>query len=149
MVIPNPPSFAAVLARQVEGDRWRVSGQSPPIGSYRMSVVDFPIEDVTKGKKTPFLQFSLRYLEALNADKAALAEWLGDYALTDLTYNHRYYLTDKAAWRLVKFLDDLGAGNASMKISDRLFEAIEKEVFITFDYEEEKVRIKSTGKMRP
>jgi len=77
-----------------------------PAGSYICVVKGLPRFDKSSKKQTPFVEFTLQPLEALDdVDKEALEEMGG---FNNKTIRATYYLTDDAAYRLKDFLDHCG-----------------------------------------
>lgn len=110
-----------------------------PVGSYKCMIVGQPREDKSSQKQTPYVEFSLKPLEAMeDVDEYALAEVLGDKALTDLVISGpptRFYTTESAMWRLVQFLDHAQAGDEDMSTRQRLAESANKEVVVNFKHD--------------
>lgn len=107
-----------------------------PVGEYRVMVAGLPREDKSTKKQTPFIEFTLKFIEALDSvDEDALEEWLGKDKITDRTIRHTLYLTEASLFRLVKFLDHLDAGDEDMTLSQRIAESPNKEVIITIRHE--------------
>lgn len=85
-----------------------------PHGSYLAMVRGLPRYDKSTKKGTPFSEYTLQLLEALDdVDEEALNEWLAKAdgtvsALRDKTMRVTYYHTPDALWRLEKFLKDCG-----------------------------------------
>lgn len=92
-----------------------------PTGLYLWAIKGLPRYDESTKKKTPFAEFTCVALEAKqDVDEEAL-EVFGGLTAKDMKVT--FYLTDDAAWRLVKFLDDAQAGDQEMSIRERCEEA--------------------------
>lgn len=81
-----------------------------PVGTYLAVIKGLPRYDKSSKKQTDFVEFTASIMSAMDdVDKAELGEAGGtngkEIKLT-------YYITEDAAWRLKKFLDDLGYGDA-------------------------------------
>lgn len=112
-----PANFASIL------DRPSSATEKPkplPVGTYLAMVKSLPEEGESPQKKTPFQKFTLQFLQAAeDVDETALAEVLKGKALNEKTMAYTLYVTEDAAWRLGKFLDDLGVDDANGTISFR------------------------------
>jgi hypothetical protein len=107
----EPKTFASLLDTPFS----QISRPKPaPHGSYLAMVKGLPRYDKSTKKGTPFSEYTLQLLEALDdVDEDALKEWLtkGDGSvvpLKDKTMRLTFYHTPDALWRLEKFLKDLG-----------------------------------------
>ena len=107
-----------------------------PVGEYACVVIGQPREDKSTKKQTPFVEFTLKFLSAMESvDEDALDAWLGEKKLQEMTIQYTFYLTEGAAWRLVKFLDDLEAGDEDMSLRQRIAETPNKEIIVTIRHE--------------
>lgn len=101
-----------------------------PVGTYVWRVTGVPRRDKSAKKQTPFTEFTVAPLQAQdNVDpddlKAALTRLDGETKkLSDQTKKITFYETEDALWRLVKFLDDCGAGDDKMTIRQRIEQAV-------------------------
>ena len=107
----EPKTFTSILDTPMS----EISRPKPaPHGSYLGMVVGLPRYDKSTKKGTPFSEYAIRLLEALDdVDADALQEWLtkGDGTIVPLNSKMMkltFYHTPDALWRLVKFLKDLG-----------------------------------------
>lgn len=113
----NAASFSSIL------DRPSSATEKPkplPVGTYLAMVKGLPEEGESAQKKTPFVKFTLQFLQAADdVDQEALVEVLKGKALNEKTTAATFYVTEDAAWRLGKFLDDLGIDDEGGTISYR------------------------------
>lgn len=85
-----------------------------PQGTYTCVVLGLPEHGKSSQKQTPYVRFTLRPVAAgEDVDQDALNEWMrkGDGStrqLSEASVRADYYITEDAAWRLDKFLTDLG-----------------------------------------
>jgi hypothetical protein len=97
----NTPNFSAIL------DQPASDAERPkpiPVGTYVCLVSGLPRHDKSSKKQTPFVEFTLKILQAQDdVDKEALEEMGG---VRDKTIRATYYLTEDAKWRLRKFLEE-------------------------------------------
>lgn len=107
----DTPNFSSVLDHQPAG----VDRPKPlPVGTYSCVVKGLPRFDKSSKKGTDFVEFTLQPIETLDdVDEddltAALTKPSGQkISLADKTIRATFYLTEDAAWRLDKFLTDLG-----------------------------------------
>lgn len=117
------PNFGSILDRQSTD----IERPKPhPIGNYLFVVKGVPEYGESAQKKTPFVRFTCAPMQAMDdvdADdlEAFLARKDGSKrTLPDMTKPLTFYITEDATWRLVKFLDDCGAGEPSMSIRERI-----------------------------
>lgn len=105
------PNFSAIL------DKKPTLIEKPktlPVGSYIAAVQGMPKQDVSTKKKTPYYEYTLKYLQAMDdvdTDdlKAALTRADGSKkVLSEMTQRLTFYLTDDAIWRLTTFLEHCG-----------------------------------------
>lgn len=99
----DQPNFADILDEAPE----TIDRPKPlPPGPYHCIVIGQPRQDVSKKQRTPFVEFTLRPIEALKGvDEDALEEMGG---LEKRTLRNTFYLTPDAIYRLDIFLDHLG-----------------------------------------
>lgn len=108
-----------------------------PVGTYLAMVKGLPEEGESTQKKTPFVKFTLQFLQAAeDVDEEALTEVLKGKALSDKTTGHTLYITEDAAWRLGKFLDDLGIDdqNGTVSFRQRISSAPGRQVMIALKH---------------
>lgn len=105
------PNISDILDRKSD----EIDRPSPlPKGSYIMQVKGLPTYDKSSKKLTPFAEFTLQPLQALeDVDQQALDDWAtrGDgsmKALSDGSIRVRYYLTEEAAYRGEDFCKHCG-----------------------------------------
>lgn len=85
-----------------------------PSGHYLWLTVGLPRYDKSKEKQTPFYEFTLKCLQALDdVDEEALQEWSTKADgtvknLNDFTTKHTFYITEDSVYRLQDFLEHLG-----------------------------------------
>ena len=103
--------FAGIL------DRPATEIEKPPAlppGTYLAIVKGLPRYDKSSKKQTDFIEFTLAIQRAEeDVSEKDLQAFLtkkdgSTRALTDINMKNTYYLTEDAAWRLKKFLGDLG-----------------------------------------
>ncbi|HEX9613651.1 MAG TPA: hypothetical protein VGA05_08555 [Candidatus Bathyarchaeia archaeon] len=96
-------SFQDILDRQSS----EIERPKPlPTGTYECVVKGLPRFDKSSKKQTDFVEFTLQPTGTLDdVDQEALDE-MGGFA--SRTIKATFYLTEDAAWRLKKFLVDLG-----------------------------------------
>ena len=98
----STPNFAAILDQPVS----ETSRPKPlPAGSYICVVEGLPEQDVSAKKKTPYVRFTLRPLQAQDDVDADALNDQGGFG--SRTFKATYYVTEDAKWRLKKFLEDL------------------------------------------
>lgn len=112
-----------------------------PVGSYVAMVKGRHREDVSSKKGTPFVEFTLQLLEAMDdVDPDDLQEALtkpsGDVIpLREKTVRATYYVTEDAKWRLKKFLTDLGIDADGVSLKQMLDEAPGKHCRIVIKHQ--------------
>lgn len=118
----DAPNISDILDRT--GDQ--IDRPSPlPKGSYIMQVKGLPTYDKSSRKQTPFADFTLQPLQALeDVDEEALNEWGARAdgsmkALNDGSIHVRFYLTEDAAFRGVDFCRHCGVDIEEEKITLR------------------------------
>lgn len=99
----SAPNFGSILDKQSS----EIERPKPlPVGTYIAAVQGLPRIDKSSKKQTEFSEYTLKLLAAQDdVDADALTEMGG---IANKTIKATYYHTDDAAWRLKKFLDDLG-----------------------------------------
>lgn len=104
-------NFAAILEKTVD----QVEKPKPiAVGTYLTQLVGQPRQDVSSQKKTPFIEFTHKFISAGDdVDQDALKESLtaadgSVRSLSDVTMRNTQYLTENSLWRLKKFLEDCG-----------------------------------------
>lgn len=99
----NNPNFGSVLDLESS----TVEKPKPlPVGTYICVVKGQPRFDVSKQKKTEFVEFTLQTMQADDdVDQEALIEALKGKALSEKTIRATYYLTEDSVYRLKDFLD--------------------------------------------
>lgn len=131
------PSFTSILDTPSD----QVERPKPmPVGQYVCIVQGQPRFDKSTKKQTEFVEFLLKFNEALEVDEDALNEWLvkpdgSSKNLAEQTIKATYYLTETALWRLNDFLDHCGAGDKSMSIRQRIAETPGCGVVVTIKHE--------------
>ena len=130
------PNFASVLDKPAT----EISRPKPlPAGTYLAVVEGLPRYDKSTKKQTDFVEFSLRISAAADdVDQEELSEvglTLKDG--TPRSMKATYYITEDAAWRLKKFLEDLGFDFDAEGISlrDACEASSNREVYITVGHE--------------
>jgi hypothetical protein len=114
-------SFASILDTPMSD----ISRPKPaPHGSYLAMVKGLPRYDKSTKKGTPFSEYTMQLLEALDdVDADALTEWLTKpdgtvVPLREKSMRLTFYHTADSLWRLGKFLKDLGLGDEEGSIGD-------------------------------
>lgn len=132
------PTFASILDTPSE----QVERPKPmPVGQYVAIVQGQPRFDKSSKKQTEFVEFTLKFNEAVEVDEEALDTWLekpdgsGRKNLADQTIKSTYYLTESSLWRLNDFLEHCGAGDKSMSIRQRIAETPGCSVMVTIKHE--------------
>jgi hypothetical protein len=88
-----------------------------PVGEYAWIVVGMPRHDKSKEKQTPFVEFRVRCISALESvDEEALNEWAAKSdgtmrALNEFETRLTFYTTPDSLYRLQDFLDHLGVAD--------------------------------------
>ena len=131
----SKPNFSSVLDKPAT----EIARPKPlPVGTYLAVVEGLPRYDKSSKKQTDFVEFSMRITAAADdVDEAELQEvglTLKDG--TSRTMKNTYYLTEDAAWRLKKFLEDLGfdfSGDLTMR--EACESAANREVYLTITHE--------------
>lgn len=136
----NTPNFSNILDREFE----KAERPKPlPVGTYLTIIEGLPRYDKSSKKQTDFVEFTHRFVAAGDdVDTDELAE-VGGLTLKDgtpRTIKNTYYLTEDAAWRLDKFLEDLGYDLEEAKaegITRRQMceEAANREIYIQLGHE--------------
>lgn len=123
-------AFASILDRPSS----EIERPKPmPVGEYVCVVQGQPRQDKSAKKQTEFVEFTLKFLEALDTvDEEALNAIGG---IKDKTIKATYYLTENSTWRLVDFLDHCEAGDEEMSLRQRIAEAPGKQVVATIRHE--------------
>lgn len=108
----NKPNFSGILDRQSTGVVERPKPH--PVGNYVWVVKGLPEFGESQQKKTPFVQFTASPIQAMDDVEAeALDAFLtradnSKKSLPEMTQRLTFYITEDAAWRLDKFLEDCG-----------------------------------------
>lgn len=104
-------NFAAILEKTVD----QVEKPKPmPGGTYLTQLVGQPRQDVSSQKKTPFVEFTHKFVSAgddVNEEELKEALTASDgtvRSLSDVTMKNTYYLSEKSLYRLKDFLADCG-----------------------------------------
>lgn len=122
--------FASILDRPVS----EIEKPKPyPAGTYRCTVQGLPRYDKSAKKQTEFVEFTLQPTSAKDdVDEKALAEMGG----LNKPIKATYYLTEDAAWRLQKFLGDLGFDIETDEATPRqmIEESPGSEVYVTLKH---------------
>jgi hypothetical protein len=104
-----------------------------PIGTYTCIVQGLPELGRSSKQQTEFVKFKLGFIDALDVDEAALEEAGG---IQGKSVDCTFYITEKSAWRIKKFLvDDLGIDDDGKSIRDMLSEAPGRGVVIKIRHE--------------
>ena len=99
------PNFASILD---EEPTEIIRPEPLPVGTYT-AVVGMPRYDKSSKKKTDFVEFPLKIIEAHDdVDDEALGQALGDGKLSDKEMRITFYLTEDAAYRLDEFHEHCG-----------------------------------------
>ncbi len=101
----SSPNFASILD---ESPTEIIRPEPLPEGTY-LAVVGMPRYDKSSKKKTDFVEFPLRLINAgPDVDDESLAQALGDGKLNDKEMKITFYLTEDAKYRLDEFHRDCG-----------------------------------------
>lgn len=99
-----------------------------PVGQYLTTVVGQPRQDVSEKKQTPFVEYTLKLMQAYDdVDQEALTEAGG---IGDRTMKITFYLTEASAYRLKEFLEHCGVDIDGKKLSQAIGEAAGCQVVI-------------------
>lgn len=99
-----------------------------PVGQYLTTVVGQPRQDVSEKKGTPFIEYTLKLMQAMeDVDEEALAEAGG---IGERTMKNTFYLTEASAYRLKEFLEHCGVEIEGKKLSQAVGEAAGCQVII-------------------
>lgn len=112
----NAPSFSSILDRPSN----TIERPKPlPVGTYLAMCKGLPREDKSTKKQTPFVEFTMQLLQAADdVDPESLSAILNGKAISDITMKNTFYLTEDAAWRLQKFLEndlEIDGGDTSLR----------------------------------
>ncbi len=106
-----------------------------PVGTYLAMVKGQHEEGESAQKKTPFVKFALQLLQAADdVDEVALAEALKGKPLHEKTISVTFYITEDAAWRLGKFLEDLGFEPGDASYLQMMSQAAGKQVMVALKH---------------
>lgn len=124
-------SFASILDRPST----EIERPKPlPQGTYTCVVNGLPRYDQSTKKKTDFVEFQLKVLSAGDdVDEDDLKAWMmkpdgTSRTLADASIKATYYLTEEAAWRLKKFLEDIGTTDEDGSMRQRIEQAPGRQV---------------------
>lgn len=123
------PAFQSIL------DRPSTDIERPkpmPVGTYVVVVQGQPKFDKSTKKQTDYVEFTFKFLEALDDVDTDALDAVG--GIKDKTIRNTYYLTEQAAFRLVDFLDHVGAGDEDMSLGQRIPEAVGKQCLATISH---------------
>lgn len=96
-----------------------------PAGCWHWRIIGIPRRDKSSKKQTPFVEFTLKPLAAMeDVDQDALNEF-GDFK--DKTLPATFYVTEKSLFMLKDFLDHCGIANEGT-MNDRIEETPNAEV---------------------
>ena len=100
-----------------------------PPGTYLTVVQGLPRYDKSSKKQTEFVEFTLALAAAMDDVDSEALEAAG--GIVGKTLRATYYLTEDAAWRLKKFLTDLGFDTESDKFTLRqmIEESVNQQVY--------------------
>lgn len=106
-----------------------------PVGTY-LCLVDGPGEMGKIGKdQTDCVNFKLKCAQAQpDVDQAQLVEALKGASLQDKTIRHRLFITEAAAFRLRKFLEDCGIEAGTKSLGEMISEAPGHQVMVTLGH---------------
>lgn len=129
------PNFSSILDKPATD----ISRPKPlPIGTYLAIVEGLPRYDKSTKKQTDFVEFALRIAAAADDVDQEELEEVG-LVLKDGTprsMKATYYLTEDAAWRLKKFLEDLGFDfTTDLTLREACENSANREVYITIGHE--------------
>lgn len=128
----NKPNFSSILDRPAS----EIERPKPlPPGTYLTILQGLPRYDKSAKKQTEFIEFKHKITQAgEDVDEDALKEAGG---LEDKTVNNTFYLTEDAAWRLRKFLEDCGFdfSDGSVTLREAAEQSANSEVYITIGHE--------------
>lgn len=115
----NSPNFAELLDTNADA----IERPKPlPVGGYSTIVTGAPVYDKSSKKGTPYVQFTLKPVAALDdVDENDLNEAGG---LENKTIRATYYLTEDAAFRLKDFLEHCGIDMAGKTLRGGIEEAM-------------------------
>lgn len=105
-----------------------------PQGTYSCVVNGLPRYDKSSKKQTDFVEFTLKVLASgEDVDQDDLNAWMQKpdgttRSLADASIRATYYLTEDAAWRLKKFLEDLGTTDDDGSLRQRIEAAPGRQV---------------------
>lgn len=98
-----------------------------PVGSYQATVAGLPTFEEVGKNKTPAAKFTMTGFVPIDVDRAALAK-CGDTAKREITLT--MFVTPTAAYRLKKFLDDLGIGEGDRTLKQRIDEVPNRQCIV-------------------
>lgn len=97
------PSFSSIL----DAPASETEKPKPlPVGGYVCVVKGLPKRDKSSKKQTPYVEFTLQPLEAMEDVDAEALEEMGGFV--NKTLRATYYTTEDAMWRLKEFLEHCG-----------------------------------------
>src|SRR6266487_695378 len=107
-----------------------------PVGTYTCIVVGQPRFDKSSKLGTPFVEFTLKPIQAgEDVDEDALEEIGG---IGNRTLRATFYLTEEAKYRLDKFLEDLGILEEGKTRSQMISETPNSQVLVSVKRSEER-----------
>lgn len=112
-----------------------------PAGSWHWRVVGQPRYDKSSKKETPFVEFTLKPLAAMeDVDQEALNDF-GSFA--DKTIPATFYITEKSKFMLREFLVNCGISDEGVSLKQMIEEAVNCEVigFIRHEASEDGQRV--------
>jgi hypothetical protein len=104
-----------------------------PVGRYLTVIEEEPKFTRVGLKETPAVDFNLTPIQAVKVNQTQLAEVLDGQALSDRRIRHRMFITDKAKYRLLRFLhNDLGIPATTLREMIPL--ALGKRVYVELEH---------------
>lgn len=128
--------FKSLLNQPLSSDTF---DRPPPLpeGSYVAQVGEYKFDKANSEKKTPFVSFKMKLIEALpdvNAEELAAATVKKN--LFDFDLKHDLYLTGDAAWRLAEFLKDHAKVDSGLTGAEGIQAAVGKSVVVVMKKQE-------------
>ncbi len=131
------PSFSSIL----DTPRSEIERPRPmPVGQYICVIQGQPRFDKSTKKQTEFVEFTLKFNEAVEVNEDALETWLekpdgSKKLLQEQTIKSTYYLTESAKWRLNEFLTHCGIEENGESLAQAIAETPGKAVMVTIKHE--------------
>lgn len=104
-----------------------------PAGTWHWRVIGQPRQDVSSKKQTPFVEFTLKPMAAMeDVDQEALNEF-GSFA--EKTLPATFYITEKSTFVLKEFLTHCGISDEGVSLRQMIDEAMNCEVLGSIRHE--------------